>query len=166
MGGVTSFGHAIVLDEVSSLVLVLPTPPLPQWELKPRSANIHFKNLFQPQLPRKHKNEGVRFFFGALPCEWPLPFHSYCTHTCLCHSYFHTTTHTKTHACTHIRSHEDVSYNGEGVTKTGLILALNIWCAEGSLMCVFRQDVPHRLSLSLSLSLSLCLSCCVSGQRL
>lgn len=30
MGGVTRFGHATALDEVSLLGLVLPTPPLPR----------------------------------------------------------------------------------------------------------------------------------------
>lgn len=121
MGGVTSFGHAIVLDEVSSLGLVLPTPPLPRRELKPRSANIHFHNLFQPQLPRKHKNEGVPFFFEHCPVsDLSLFTATVPTHACV------TITFTLQHTQKHMHTHANVSYNGDGVTKTGLILALNI----------------------------------------
>lgn len=62
MGGVTSFGHAAVLDEVSSFSWVLPTPLLPHWALKPRSTNIHSP----PQLPRKHRNQRLPFLSNAL----------------------------------------------------------------------------------------------------
>lgn len=138
--------------------LVLPIPPLPRRELKPHCTNNYFQNpLFNPNSQENAKKKKMReclffFFFWTMPCEWPLPFfflHSYCSHTCLCHNYFHTTRHTKRHACTHMRSHEDVSCNGDGMTKTGLILALNIWCAERSFVCAFHQDVPHCLSLPL-----------------
>lgn len=157
MGGVTSFSHATVPDEVSFLGLVLPTPPLLHWEQKPCSTNIPFKkkkkNPFQSQLSRNHKNEGVPFLSNALWVTSPFSQLPYPLMP-LSHNYFHSTTHTKTHACTHVRSHEAVSCtgNGDGVTKTGLILALNIWCAERSLVCVFHQDVPRCLSFSASLT--------------
>lgn len=143
---------------VRSLVLVVPIPPFPHWELKPRTTNIHFKNPFHLWLSRKHTDEGVPFW--AMPCEWPLPFHSYCTHTSVTITFTskHTQKHMQADTYTLMRVFPALPalcvYDGYGVTKTGLILALNIWCAERSLVCVFHQDVPHCLSpLFLAISL-------------
>lgn len=151
MSGVTSFGNTtrLMRSALQSGCCPYHLSSIESWNHKLQIFTFH------PWRWRKHRNEGVPFLSSALWLTSPF---SQLLYTSVTITF--TSKHTQKHASTHICSHEGVSctscnvcvYDGDGVTNTGLILALNIWCAERSLVCVF-----HQLCCSPSFPLLLCL---------
>ena len=130
----------------------LPTPPLPRWELKPPQYKYSLSKN-PPSTPTPEEKWGSSSFERCPVSDLSLFTAAVAAHACVTITF--TPQDTQEHTCTLMGM---VSGNGDGVTKPWLILAVNIWCAERSLVCVFHQDVPRRLSF-------LCLSspCLRSG---
>ena len=149
-------GHATVLDEVSSSRLCAAHTTSPTLSWNHRSTNIPLsKTRPPPSTPTPEEKWGSSCFERCPVSDLSLFTAARAAHACVTITFTPQDTRTQEHTCTLMRM---LSGNGDGVTKPWLILALNIWCAERSLVCVFHQDVPRRLSF-------LCLSspCLRSG---